>query len=348
MVVSWPARIKAKGEVRSQFSHVIDIAPTLYEAIGVTAPTQVNGVAQKPLEGESLVYSFDSPRAAERHRVQYFEMFANRAIYKDGWVAATHPIRLPWSGPMGGFDANSFKWELYHVATDYSQSVDLAAQNPEKLKALQADFLVEARKYNVLPLDTATLLRTQSAVRPYVFNGRKDFTFYPGPRLPDSAFPDIKNKSFTLTASIDVPANGAEGVLATQGGRFGGWGLVLLNSRPTFYYKFFNFPGQAVRIQGERALAPGKHAVSVEFISDGKGMGRGGVFVLKADGVEVGRARQARTVPAWFPPEGVGIGRDSGTPVSEDYKMPFAFTGTLHRLDLHLDTADGAPLTSPD
>ncbi|HEY2659864.1 MAG TPA: arylsulfatase [Caulobacteraceae bacterium] len=348
MVISWPARIKAQGQLRSQFSHVIDIAPTLYEAIGVAQPTEVNGVQQKPIEGTSMVYSFDAPKAPERHHVQYFEMFANRAIYEDGWVAATHPKRVPWVATAQGFDADSYSWELYHVASDYSEAHDLAAQDPARLAKLQADFWAEAGKYNVLPIDPRALERTQSFMRPYAFNGRQDFTFYPGPRLPDAAFPDVKNKSFSLTATVDIPPAGAEGVLATQGGRFGGWGLLVYKSVPTFIYKFFNFPGQTVRISGTQALAPGKHLISVEFQYDGGGLAKGGTFILKSDGAELSRGRIEHTVPGWFPPEGVGIGHDTGTPIAEDYKMPFAFTGTLERLDVHLATPAGKPPTDPD
>lgn len=336
MVLSWPARIKAHGEIRPQFTHVIDVAPTLYEAIGIPQPTEVNGTAQKPIEGTSFAYSFADAKAPERHRVQYFEMFANRAIYEDGWVAATHPKRLPWFASASGFDANDYKWELYHTDADYSEAEDLAAKEPERLKRMQADFMVEARKYDVLPLDPTALPRTQSYLRPYAFNGRTDFSFIPGPRLPESAFPDIKNKSFTLTAAVDIPAGGAEGVLATQGGRFGGWGLVMYKSSPAFIYKFFDFPGQTIRLDGPSALAPGKHKVSVEFLYDGGGIGKGGTFVLRADGAELKRGRIEHTVPGWFPPEGVGIGKDTGTPIAEDYRVPFAFTGTLERLDVHL------------
>ena len=343
MVISWPARIKDEGQIRSQFSHVIDIAPTLYEAIGVPQPTEVNGVPQKPIEGTSMVYSFDDPKAPERHHVQYFEMFANRAIYEDGWVAATHPKRVPWVATVSGFDANSYTWELYHVANDYSEADNLAAKDPEKLNQLKADFLTEAGKYNVLPLDPSALARTQSYLRPYAFNGRTDFTFYPGPRLPESAFPDVKNKSFTMTASVEIPAGGAEGVLATQGGRFGGWGLIVYKSAPTFIYKFFNYPGQMVRLDSPAPLAPGKHKITVEFQYDGGGIGKGGIFILSADGAELKRGRIEHTVPGWFPPEGVGIGHDTGTPIAEDYQVPFAFTGALDRLDVHLATPAGTP-----
>ena len=343
MVVSWPQRIKAEGQLRSQFSHLIDIAPTLYDAIGITAPSEVNGVAQKPLEGVSLVSTFDSAGAPSKHTTQYFEMFSNRALYKDGWVAATHPKRVPWVATTEGFDADSYSWELYNVAKDYSEAHDLAAQQPERLKRMQDEFYVEAKKYNVLPIDPRALERTQSFMRPYAFNGRQDFTFYPGPRLTDQAFPDIKNKSFSLSATLDVPASGAEGVVATQGGRFGGWGIVVYKGVPTFTYKFFNLPGQMVKLGGTQPLSPGQHKIGVDFQYDGGGLGKGGLFILKADGAELARGRIEHTVPGWFPTDGVGIGRDTGTPIAEDYKMPFAFTGTVERLDVHLAAPAGQP-----
>jgi arylsulfatase A-like enzyme len=343
MVVSWPQRIKAEGQLRSQFSHLIDVAPTLYEAIGITAPSEVNGVVQKPLEGVSLVSTFDSAKAASKHTTQYFEMFGNRALYKDGWVAATHPKRVPWVATAEGFDADSYSWELYNVAKDYSEAHDLAAQEPARLKRMQDEFYAEARKYNVLPIDPRALERTQSFMRPYAFNGRQDFTFYPGPRLTDQAFPDIKNKSFSLTATVDVPAGGAEGVVATQGGRFGGWGIVVYKGVPTFTYRFFNLPGQMVKLTGTQPLGAGQHKIGVDFQYDGGGLGKGGLFVLKADGVELARGRIEHTVPGWFPGDGVGIGRDTGTPIAEDYTMPFAFTGTMERLDVHLAVPAGQP-----
>lgn len=333
MVISWPAHIKDQGGIRSQFGHVIDIAPTIYQAAGIPQPTSVNGVKQDPVEGVSLAYTFDAPKAPDRHTTQYFEMLGNRAIYKDGWVAATYPRRAPWVLMTDGFDANAFRWELYHVAQDYSEAKDVAALYPAKLKELQAAFLDEARKHKVLPLDPNLATRMLASQRPYAFNGRTDFTFYPGPRLPDGAFPTLKNRSWTLSSSVDIPQSGAEGMLVTQGGRFGGWGLALFKGVPTFIYKHFS--DDMVRLDGPAALAPGKHRISVEFEYDGPGMGKGGTFVLKIDGAEVRRSKIARTTGGPFPPEGVSIGFDSGTTITPEYNLPFRFTGTLERVDVH-------------
>jgi arylsulfatase len=334
MVVSWPAGIKARGELRSQFAHVIDIAPTLYEAIGVTPPSEVAGARQQPIEGVSLASTFASAGAPEVRKTQYFEMFGNRALYKDGWVAATHPIRLPWTRPTQPFDANSFKWELYNVEKDFSQAHDLAAQEPARLKAMQAEFMVQARAHQVLPLDPRTLERTPQALRPSTLNGRTEFTYFPGPRLHDSAFPELKNRSWNMTASVEVGQAPAQGVMASQGGHSAGWVLAAFDGHPTFIYNFFALKGQTLRLRGEAPLTPGRHAVAVDFQYDGGGMGKGATLVLKVDGAEVARGRAEYTVPGWWPLEGVGVGRDVGTPVTEDYRVPFPFSGRVERLDV--------------
>lgn len=334
MVVSWPAGIKARGELRSQFAHVIDIAPTLYEAIGVTPPSEVAGARQQPIEGVSLASTFASAGAPEVRKTQYFEMFGNRALYKDGWVAATHPIRLPWTRPTQPFDANSFKWELYNVEKDFSQAHDLAAQEPARLKAMQAEFMVQARAHQVLPLDPRTLERTPQALRPSTLNGRTEFSYFPGPRLHDSAFPELKNRSWSMTASVEVGQAPAQGVMASQGGHSAGWVLAAFDGRPTFIYNFFALKGQTLRLRGEAPLTPGRHAVAVDFQYDGGGMGKGATLVLKVDGAEVARGRAEYTVPGWWPLEGVGVGRDVGTPVTEDYRVPFPFSGRVERLDV--------------
>lgn len=339
MVISWPDKIKDQGKIRSQFGHVIDIAPTIYDAVGIPQPTEVNGVAQKPIEGVSLAPTFADAKAADRHKVQYFEMFGNRALYKDGWVAATHPARPPWIFAAGGYNANDFTWELYHVADDYSEAVNVADKYPDKLKQLQADFLIEARKHDVFPLDPNVGLRVQAYQRPYAFNGRQDFTFYPGPRLPDGAFPALKNASFTMTANVQIPKGGAEGMLVTQGGRFGGWGLAMYASKPAFIYNYWQ--REVIRLEADTPLAPGPHKIAVEFDYDGHGLGKGGTFILSADGKEIKRGRIENSIAGVLPPEGVSIGFDSGTPVAEDYKMPFRFTGTIDRLDVHLPVPAG-------
>src|SRR5450432_2094354 len=223
MVVSWPARIKDKGGIRSQFSHVIDIVPTIYEAAGITPPKVLDGAEQKPLEGTSLVYTFNDSKAATRHTTQYFELVGNRAIYKDGWMASTTPLRLPWV--TAGFEPSpdDFKWELYNVKEDFSQANNLADKNPDKLKELQAAFDVEAKKYNVYPLDASFASRADPSIRPSLTRGRTEFTYYPGMiRIPEGSAPNFKNKSWTIAAEVIIPENGASGVLATIGGNFGG------------------------------------------------------------------------------------------------------------------------------
>ena len=334
MVIAWPDHIKAKGEIRSQFTHVIDIAPTLYDAIGIKPPSVVNGARQQPIEGVSLVPTFASAKAPEVRKTQYFEMFGNRALYKHGWIASTHPLRLPWVRTTKGFDADSFKWELYDLRTDYSQSHDLAKEQPAKLKEMQAAFLAEAKAHKVLPIDPRSLERMPQAQRPYLMNGRTDFTFYPGPRLHDSAFPELKNKSWTMTATVDVAGPGVQGVIAAQGGHSAGWALVAFDGRPSFIYNFFALKGRTLRLSADKPLTAGRHEIAVDFQYDGGGVGKGATIVLKVDGAEAARGREAQTVPGWWPTEGVGIGRDVGTPVVEDYRVPFPFTGRIERLDV--------------
>lgn len=336
LVVSWPERIKARGEIRSQFTHVTDIAPTLYDAIGVEPPAVVHGARQQPIEGVSMTSTFASAKAPEIRRTQYFEMFGNRALYKDGWVASTRPLRLPWIRQVKGFDADSFQWELYDVRTDFSQARDLSKEQPAKLKEMQAAFLAEARAHSVLPIDPRSLERTPQALRPYPMNGRTEFTFYPGPRLQDAAFPELKNKSWSLVATVDVAAPGVQGVVAAQGGHSAGWALAAFDGRPSFIYNYFGLKGGVLRLTGDKPLEAGRHTLEVAFQYDGGGMGKGATLVLKVDGAEVARGRAEQTLPGWWPPEGVGIGRDVGTPVVEDYRVPFPFTGRVERLDVKI------------
>ena len=223
LVISWPARIKDKGGIRTQFHHVIDIAPTILEAAGVQAPSVLNGVAQKPIEGVSMLYSFDDAKAPSKRRTQYFEMFANRAIYNDGWIACTTPPTPPWASSGAGVTVDDFKWELYDVTKDFSEANDLAAKEPKRLKELQELFWIEAAKYNVLPLDNSKIERMDVANRPSLTEGRNLFTYYPRMvRIPEGSAPDLKNKSFKVAADVEIPTDGAEGVLVTQGGRFNG------------------------------------------------------------------------------------------------------------------------------
>ena len=227
LVVAWGDRITDRGGLRSHFHHVIDVAPTILEAAGITPPTVVNGVQQQPIEGTSLVYSFDDPDAPSKRTTQYFEMFGNRAIYDRGWIAAARHGRLPWES-VSATDFNEDPWELYNIATDFSEANDLAKQNPAKLQQLQKQFLTEARKHNVLPLDDRILTRFDVSSRPSLIAGRTHFTYYPGAvGIPEGSAPDLKNKSFTLTANVEIPKDGAEGILVTQGGRFAGWSFFL-------------------------------------------------------------------------------------------------------------------------
>src|SRR5215471_5255087 len=243
MVIAYSKRIKEKGGLRSQFCHVTDITPTILELTGITFPTSINGVTQKPLEGASLVYTFDDAKAPTKHPTQYFEMMANRAIYHDGWMASTTPLRLPWINYGATPSPDDFTWELYHVAEDFSQANDLAAREPAKLKELQQLFDREAKKYNVYPLDSSFAERADPAIRPSLTRGRTEFTYYSGMiRIPEATSPDVKNKSYTMTAEVEIPSGGAEGVLGTMGGRFGGWSLIIENGKPEFAYAYSNQP----------------------------------------------------------------------------------------------------------
>ena len=283
MVISWPARIKNQGEVRSQWHHVIDVAPTILEVTGLKLPSSVNGVAQKPIEGASMVYSFDNAQAPTTRRTQYFEMFGYRGIYHDGWVAATTPLLAPWQDRadpnltvqvtedvIGGYN-----WELYHVAEDFSQAVNLAEKNPDRLRELQLLFYAEAAKYNVLPLDDRKWERFDVSIRPSLTRGRTEFT-YNGTitRIPEAAAPDIKNKSFRITAEVVLHKGNEEGVIVTQGGLSAGYALLFRDGKPIFHYNLANIAH--FNISAKDALARGKHTVVFEFKYDGGAVGKGG------------------------------------------------------------------------
>jgi arylsulfatase len=336
MVISWPARIKDKGGIRRQFCHVIDIVPTIYEAIGITPPKVLDGAEQKPLEGTSLAYTFDDPRAPTRHTTQYFELVGNRAIYKDGWMASTTPLRLPWATVGVEASPDDFKWELYNIDQDPSQANDLAKKNPAKLRELQDAFDVEARKYNVYPLDSSFAERADPAIRPSLTRGRTEFTYYPGMvRIPEGSAPDFKNRSWAIAAEVNLPREGASGVLATIGGRHGGWALLMQDGKPEFVYAFSNQPEHKYRIMSDQPLPIGDHVVRLAFKYDGGGHGKGATGTLFVDGKQVAEGRIPHTVGVRFSlDETFDVGEDIGTPVVEDYvdKMPFAFTGTLKKL----------------
>jgi arylsulfatase len=343
LVISWPARIKDKGGIRSQVHHVIDIVPTVYEVVGIAAPDMLNGVEQKPIEGVSMAYSLANASAPSTRTSQYFEMLANRGIYHDGWMASTTPLRLPWAkvsldAPTP--DPDDFQWELYHVAEDFSQANDVAAQNPAKLKELQAIFDREAKKYNVYPLDASFAERADVSIRPSLTRGRNTFTYYPGTvRVPEGAAPDLKNKSYSVTAEVEVPEGGADGVLATQGGRFGGWGLLMLDGKPMFVHAFSNQQQHKYRIASGETLAAGKHTIRFDFKYDGPGMGKSGTGTLSVDGQPVGQGKIERTIPVRVSlDETFDVGVDTGTPVIEDYanRMPFKFTGEIEKFTIEL------------
>ena len=341
MVISWPDRIKDKGGVRTQFHHVIDIAPTILEAVGVQMPAMLNGVPQKPIEGVSMVYSFDDPKAASTRRTQYFEMFANRAIYNDGWVAATTPPLAPWASGKT-IPVDDYKWELYDITKDFSQANNLAAKEPQKLREMQELFWIEAARHNVLPLDNSKLERMNVDNRPSLTRGRALFTYYPGmTRIPEGSAPSILNKSFKIGGELTIPAAGAEGVLVTQGGRFNGWGLYLLAGKPVFHYNTVGVFRYTVA--GPDQLAPGNHTIVLDFTYDGGGLGKPGTAKLLVDGAQVAEGRIERTIPFRISAdETLDIGEDTGTPVSEDYHVPFRFTGDLKKLAIQLTDA---PLT---
>jgi hypothetical protein len=267
-------------------------------------------------------------------------MMGNRGIHHDGWMASTTPLRLPWITTGAEPNPNDFKWELYNVAEDFSQANDLAAKNPEKLKELQAIFDVEAKKYNVYPLDSTFAERVDPALRPSLTRGRNMFTYYPGMvRIPEGNTPDVKNKSYSVSAEVEIAQGGASGVLATQGGRFGGWGLLMLDGKPVFVHALSNQARHKYRISSDQKLSPGKHTIRFDFAYDGGGIGKGGTGTLSVDGEKVAEGKIERTVGRRFSlDETFDVGEDTGSPVVEDYadKMPFRFTGKLERVTIEL------------
>jgi len=337
MVIRWPKGIKGKGEIRSQFSHVIDIAPTVYEVCKVPAPKTVNGIEQDPIEGKSLVYSFNDSAAKETHTVQYFEMFGNRAIYSDGWYART--IHRPaWDRkPLQPLDKDP--WELYNSNEDFSLSNNVAAQNPEKLKELQVLFMTEAEKYHVLPIDDRLLERTDAKTvgRPDVMGERTSVTYGEGMKgMGVDIFISTKNTSYTITSEVEVAAN-ASGVMVCQGGRFGGFSFYLRNGRPTFTY---NYLGLVIyNIVSVKPLTPGKHTIAYDFKYDGGGLGKGGTGTISVDGAKVAEGRIDRTQPGIFSVDDLAdVGTDDGTPVTNYGASPH-FNGKLGKVKIETHPA---------
>ncbi|WP_238845457.1 arylsulfatase [Nostoc edaphicum] len=335
LVVAWGDRIKNRGGLRSQFHHVIDIAPTILEAVGIEEPEVVNGVKQQPIEGTSLVYSFDDPAVPSHHKTQYFEMFGNRGIYDRGWVAAARHGRLPWERvSKTTFDEDN--WELYDITKDFSEADDLAKQNPDKLAQLQNLFLKEAKKYKVLPLDDRLLQRFDVKIRSNLITGRNRFTYYTSVAgIPEGSAPNIKNRSFSITADVDAASSGTEGVLVTQGGRFAGWSFFLEEGKPTFAYNLLN--SDRTIIQSSQPIAIGKSQIKFDFTYDGGAPGAGGTGKLSINDQQVAEGRIDKTIGYRFGlDETFDVGQDTGTPAVDTYQTPFAFTGNLQQVTLEL------------
>ena len=337
MIISWPARIKDAGGLREQFLHVIDVAPTLYELCGITAPRELNGTPQKPTEGESFADTFAEAKAPSKRKTQYFELGCNRGLYHDGWMASA-PAFVPWEPVRESFDPDRVIWELYNVDSDFSQANDLAAKNPEKLRELQDLWWVEAAKYNVLPLDWRATERFNSELmgRPNPLRGRTRMVYYPGTfGVPDQASPPMLNKSWTITAEIEIPDGPASGMIITQGGLEGGYGLYLRDGRPTFVYNFLSI--ERPTFASCSPLRPGRTTLVVDFAYDGGGIGKGGTITMTANGAKLAEGRLDRTIPNMMSiGEGLDIGRDTGSPIDFSYELPFAFTGTIEKVTVEL------------
>ncbi len=332
MVIHWPAGIQAKGEIRSQFGHVIDIAPTIYEVTKIPAPKMVNGIEQDPIEGTSLAYTFKDGTAAEKHTQQYFEMFGNRGIYKDGWLARTIH-RAAWL-PKPPVPLAENIWDLYNTNEDFSLSKNLATQNPEKLKELQRLFMSEAEKYHVLPIDDRLLERTNAELmgRPTVMGKRTSVTYGEGMKgMGVDIFIDLRNKSYTITAEVEIDKK-ANGVIVCQGGRFGGLSIYMKDGKPTFSYNYLGL--QTETIMAKKALKAGKYTIVYDFKYDGGGPGKGGTGTITANGVKIAEGKLTRTQPGIFSVDDLAdVGVDDGTPVG-GYESPFRFKGKIYKVTI--------------
>ena len=346
LAISWPGHITDVGAIRTQFHHLIDIAPTLLEVAGLPAPVMVNGIAQKPIEGVSMAYTFDkaNANAPSTHDTQYFEIMGNRAIYHDGWLAGTTPPQGPWLMGVGTLPdvVNGYNWELYNIAEDYSQADDLATKMPGKLRELQELFLVEASKYGVFPLDNEVLQRA-AAPRPSPLAGKTVFT-YSGEisGIPFGSAPNLLGKSYSISAEVDIPQGGAEGMLNTNGGSFGGYGLYLVKGKPVFTY--VQLTTERFRWEGPAPLTPGKHTIVFEFKYDGPGFGKGGTGVLSVDGKKVDSKKMPATIPFLVSlDESFDVGVDTRHGIDDnDYQPPFRFTGKLDKLTIKLEELTAA------
>ncbi|HEX2361911.1 MAG TPA: sulfatase-like hydrolase/transferase, partial [Jiangellaceae bacterium] len=349
-IVHWPSRISAGGETRHQFHHVIDVAPTVLEVAGLPEPTFVHGVEQRPLEGVSMTYSFGDADAPDRHETQYFEMFGNRGIYHRGWSAVTrHSTPWVFGGVLPSFADDV--WELY-APDDWTQAHDVAAEHPDVLHRLQQLFLLEASKYNVFPLDDRRIERfnPELAGRPTLIRGNSQILFGKMGRLTESSVVNIKNKSHAITAELEVPEGGANGVIVAQGGAYGGWAVYAKDGRPSYCYNLLGL--RRFKVYGDTEIPAGEHQVRVEFAYDGGGLGKGGTVTLYLDGKPVGEGRVDGTQPLIFSgDETTDVGSDSATPVSDDYNpQNSAFTGRIRwvQIDLGEDAEDADHLISPE
>ena len=350
MAISWPKVIKDKGGLRHQFHHVIDVVPTILEASGITQPDMVDGIKQSPIEGVSMMYTFDAKNAnaPSTHKTQYFEMFGNQALYHEGWFACTKVMRPPWVQVVPKESVLEYPWELYDLTNDYSQATNLADKNPAKLKELQTKFMEEAKKYQVLPIDDSYVARLLTP-RPSLTAGRTEFTWTrPLTGVPIGDAPSLLNTSYTIKADVEITANAAEGMMITEGGRFGGWGFYLLKGKPVFVWNLVDL--KRVKWEGREALTPGRHVIEFDFKYKGLGMGtlmfgspsgvgQGGTGILKVDGKEVARQEMEHTIPFMLNlDEGLDIGSDTLTSVNEeDYKPPFTFTAKIKKITLTID-----------
>ncbi|HET9029078.1 MAG TPA: arylsulfatase [Candidatus Aquilonibacter sp.] len=336
MVVVWPKRITDAGGIRNQFTHVIDVMPTILEAIGIKQPEMVDGWKQRPIEGTSFAYTFDKANADEptRHHTQYFEMFGARAMFKDGWIATTDPFVPPWLIAVASPDPdpwNNAKWHLYNLNNDWSEDTDVKEQYPEKLKELQALFAQQADQYNVKPLDTSPSVLNP---RPSLIAGRSEVTYLPGvTALLPANTPSILDRDFRVIGDVDLKSATDSGAILSCGGVFGGYALWMQNGKPAFSYNLVTL--ETFRWRGARALSPGHHVVEFDFVYDGGGLGKGGTGTLKVDGSAVASHHIARTIGYIFPwDDGLSVGQDTATAVDDHYQAPFPFTGAIDHVTI--------------